>query len=148
MDFFGRAGFIASDFVGQAFVIAHVEPVLSAVGCSGLEHSVKFFDQGLRQFIFGMVDDIVDAAEVVGRLHDVVHIDAVLGDADCVGLEDIPGLFVGEPAALDVVGVVGQVNLGAVVNAAADFPLFFFSESFEKGRGFLFASARVDPAST
>ncbi len=74
-----------------------------------------------------MVDDIVDAAEVVGGLHDVIHIDAVFGDADHVGLEDIPGLLVGELAALDVVGVVGQVNLGAVVNATADFTLFFFS---------------------
>ena len=88
-----------------------------------------------------MVDDIVDAAEVVGGLHDVIHIDAVFGDADRVGLEDIPGLLVGELAALDVVGVVGQVNLGAVVDAAADFTLFFFSESFEKGRGFPFSSA-------
>ena len=70
MDLFGRTGFVASNFVRQAFIIAHVEPVLSAVGGSGLEHSVKLFDQGLRQFIFGMVDDEVDAAEVVGGLHD------------------------------------------------------------------------------
>ena len=53
----------------------------------------------------------------------------------------VSGLFVGERAILDVVGVIGQVNLGAMVNAVADFTLFFFSESFEKGRGFPFSSA-------
>ena len=31
VDLFGRAGFVSHDFVGQAFVVAHVEPVLSAV---------------------------------------------------------------------------------------------------------------------
>ena len=102
---------------------------------------MEFFNQRFRQPVFGMIDDEVDAAEVVGGLHDVVHIDAIFGDADRVGLEDIPRLLVGKPAALDVVGVVGQINLGAVVNATADFTLFFFSESLEKGRGFLFASA-------
>ena len=70
MDLFGRTGFVASNFVWPAFVIAHIEPVFPAVGGSGLEHSVKLFDQGLHQFILGMVDDEVDAAEVVGGLHD------------------------------------------------------------------------------
>ena len=70
MDLFGRTGFSSAHFVGQAFVIAHIEPVFPAVGGPGLEHSMKLFDQGLRQFIFGMVDDEVDAAEVVGGLHD------------------------------------------------------------------------------
>ena len=47
----------------------------------------------------------------------------------------------GEFAALDVVGVVRQINLRAVVDAAAHFALFLFSKSFQKGRGFLFAPA-------
>ena len=88
-----------------------------------------------------MVNDVVDAAEVVGGLHNIVHVDAVFRDADRIGLKDVPGLLMGEPAALDVIGVIGQVNLRAVVDAAADFTLFFFSEPFEKGRGYFFAAA-------
>ena len=88
---------------------------------------MEFFDEGFRQPVFGVVDDVVDAAEVVGSLYDVIYIDAVFRDADRVGLEDVPGLLVGEPVALDVVGIVGQINLSAVVNSAADFTLFFFS---------------------
>ena len=52
---------------------------------------MKLFDQGLRHFIFGMVDDIVDAAEVIDGLHDVVHVDGlafalalVIGETDRV----------------------------------------------------------------
>ena len=36
MDLFRRAGFVATDFVGQAFVFAHFEPILTAVGGAGL----------------------------------------------------------------------------------------------------------------
>ena len=95
-----------------------------------------------------MVDDIVDAAEVVCGLNDIVHIDGlafalalVIGETDRVGLKDVPGLVVGEFAALDVVGVVRQINLRAVVDAAAHFALFLFAKSLQKGRGLLFAPA-------
>ena len=77
MHLLGRAGLSSTNFVGQAFVIAHVEPVFAAVGGPGLENSMEFFDQGLRRFILCMVDDIVDAAEVVGGLHDVVHVNGL-----------------------------------------------------------------------
>ena len=88
-----------------------------------------------------MINDVVNAAKVVGGFYDVVHVDAVFRNANRVRLEDVSGLLVCEPATLNVVGVIGQVNLSTVVNAAADFTLFFFSESFEKGRGFPFSSA-------
>lgn len=144
----GRAGFSSAHFIGQAFVVAHVEPVFAVVGGPGLENSMEFLDQGLRQFIFGVVDDIVDTAEVVGGFYDVVHVDGlafalalVVGETNRVGLEDIPCLVVSQFAALDMIGVVGQINLRAVVDAAAHFTLFFFAKSFQKGRGFLFAAA-------
>ena len=69
MHLLGRAGFTTAHFVGQAFVVAHTKPVFAAVGGPGLEKSMEFLDQGLRRFIFGMVDDIVDAAEVVRGLY-------------------------------------------------------------------------------
>ena len=95
-----------------------------------------------------MVDDVVDAAEVVGGLHDIVHVDGLafalalaVGEANRVGLEDIACLVVGQFAALDVVGVVRQINLCAVIDAAAHITLFLFAKSLQKGRGFLFAAA-------
>lgn len=142
MHLLGRAGFVASHFIGEAFVFAHIEPVFPAVGGPGLEHSMERFDQGLRQFVFGVVDDGVDAAEVVGGLHDVVHLEGlVLANPDRIGLEDVAGLLVGEPATLDVVGVIRQVNLRTVVDAAAHFALFLLTKSLQKGRGFLFATS-------
>jgi len=148
VDLLGRASLPSAHFVGQALIVAHIEPVFAAIGGPGLEHSVKLFNQGLRQFILGMVNDVVDAAEVIGGLHDVIHVDGlafalslVIGETNRVGFEDITCLVVGEFAALDVVGVVRQVNLRTVIDAAAHFALFLFSKSFQKGRGFLFAAA-------
>ena len=65
-----------------------------------------------------MVNDIVYASEVVGSLDDIIHVHRSVCDADGVCLEDVPRLLVGELAAFDVVGVVCEVNLCAVVDAA------------------------------
>jgi len=85
---------------------------------------VEFLDDGFRKTVFGVVNDVVNTAEVVGGLHNVVHIDAVFRYANRVGFENVSGLLMGEPAALDVVGVLGQVNLSAVVRGGlmATFP--------------------------
>ena len=91
-----------------------------------------------------MVDNVVDAAEVVGGLHDVVDVEDLFlagVDSDRVCFEDITRLVVGEPAAFDVIGVEGQVNLRAMVDAAARLAFFFFAKSCQKGGAFLFVGA-------
>ena len=103
MDLLGRAGFATSDFVGKALVVAHIKPILPTTGGAGLQEPVDFLDKGFRESVFGVVNDVVDTAEVVSGLHNVIHVDTVFGDANRVGLEYVPGLLVGEPAALDVV---------------------------------------------
>lgn len=61
MHLLGRAGLTAAHFVRKALIITHIEPVLSAVVGPGLENSIEFLDQGLCQFIVGMVNDIPKA---------------------------------------------------------------------------------------
>lgn len=139
MHLLGRTGLPAADFIGEAFVIADIEPFFLTIGGPGLEHPMEFFDQGLCQFVLGVVDDEVDATEVVGGLHDVVHVECLpVGDSDGVGFEDEPGLLVGEATAFDMVGVVGQIDLGAVVDAAAHLAFFLFAETLQEGRAFPF----------
>lgn len=67
-----------------------------------------------------MVNDVIDAAEVVGCLNDIIHVHRFICDADCVGFKDVSGLLVGELAAFDVIGVVCEVNLCTVVDASAE----------------------------
>ena len=89
-----------------------------------------------------MINDVIDAPEVVGSLNDIIHVHIFVCDADCVGLEYISGLFVGELAAFDVVGVVCEIDLCAVVDASAELCFFFFSESAQKGRDLFFCAFR------
>lgn len=79
---------------------------------------MQFLDQRLGQPLFGAVDNEVDATEVVRRFDNVVYTDAFVLDANSVGLEDIACLVVRQSAALDMVGVLGQIDLSLVVNAA------------------------------
>ena len=78
-----------------------------------------------------MVNDVVNAPEVVGSLNDIIYVYGFISDAYGVGLEDVSRLLVGEFAALDVVGVVGEVNLCAVVYAAIKFCFLFFAEAVQ-----------------
>ena len=79
--------------------------------------------QLLNQFfckrLLCLVDNQVDAAEVVDGLHDVIYIYRfVSSHADSVCLKDISRLFVRQTTAFYMVRVIGQVYLCLVIDAA------------------------------
>lgn len=78
-----------------------------------------------------MVNDVVNAPEVVGSLNDIIYVYGFISDAYGVGLEDVSRLLVGEFATLDVVGVVCQVNLSTMIDAAIKFSFLFFAEAVQ-----------------
>lgn len=132
VDVLGRRGLHAADLVGQTLVVAHGEPLLAAVRRTGLELCVQFLDEGFGERFFGPVDDCVDAAEVVRCFEDIVHPQRLALDAHRVGLEDVAGLVVGQPAALDVVRVVGEVDLRAVIDAAFETHRFLLTQYLQQ----------------
>ena len=121
-------GGAAADLVGKTFIVTHGKPILAAVRGAVFQHCVELLDQAFGDGVIGCVDDQVDAAEVVGGLHHVVHPHRLLGP-DGVGLKNQPGLVVGQAAALHVVGVVGQVNLDLVINAAVELCRLLFPQN-------------------
>lgn len=129
---FGRRGLHATDLVGQTLVVAHGEPLLAAVRRAGLELCVQFLDEGFGERFFGPVDNRVDAAKVVRGFEDIVHAQRFALDAHRVGLEDVAGLVVGQPAAFDVVRVVGEVDLRAVVDAALETHLLLLAQHLQQ----------------
>ena len=66
-------------------------------------------------------DDRVDATEMVRRFDDVVHRDVRTDFANRPRLENPARLLMRQAAALDVVGVVGEVDLETVVDAPGHF---------------------------
>ena len=128
----GRRSLHAAHLVGQTFVVAHGEPLLAAVRRAGLELCVQFLDEGFGERLPGPVDNRVDAAEVVRGFEDVIHPQRLALDTHRVGLEDVAGLVVGQPAALDVVRVIGKVDLRAVVDAALEAHRFLFAQHLQQ----------------
>ena len=111
-------GNFAADLVRLLLVVPDREPRFPAVGSPGFQNPVKLLDKRFGQLFTAVLDDEVNTAEVVGRFDDVVHIDGfVFQHADRVGFEDVSGLVGGQAAALDVVGVVGQLHLYLVVTS-------------------------------
>ena len=74
-----------------------------------------------------MVNDVVYTAEVVGGLNNVVHVNGFICNSYSIGFKDESCLLVGEFAAFNVVGVVCEVYLGAVIDAAVQFCFFLFA---------------------
>lgn len=128
----GRRSLHAAHLVGQTFVVAHGEPLLAAVRRAGLELCVQFLDEGFGERLPGPVDNRVDAAEVVRGFENVIHAQRLAFDAHRVGLEDVARLVVGQPAALDVVRVVGEVYLRAMVDAALETHRLLFSQHLQQ----------------
>lgn len=129
---FGRRGLHAAHLVGQAFVVAHGEPLLAAVRRTGLELCMQFLDEGFGERLRGPVDDRVDAAKVVRCFENIVHTQRLALDAHRVGLEDVARLVVGQPAAFDVVRVIGEVYLRAVINAALETHRFLLAQHLQQ----------------
>ena len=128
-----RAGGVPSHLVGEFLIVPNIEPGFTACGSACLQDPVNLLNQRLSQFVAGTVDDEVDATEMVCRLHNVIDVDTLIRNADGVRLKDEPGLFVGQTAALDVVGVIGEVDLGAVIDSPAYLSLLFFTKSLQQG---------------
>lgn len=129
---FGRCSLHAAHLVRQTLVVAYGEPLLAAVRRAGLELCMQFLDEGFGERLPGPVDNRVDAAEVVRGFENVIHAQRLAFDAHRLGLEDVAGLVVGQPAALDVVRVVGKVDLRAVIDAAFETHRFLLTQYLQQ----------------
>ena len=79
---------------------------------------MKLFDKGFAWSIGETVNHHVDTFEMVGCFHDIVDLHGSFGNADGIRFKNISRLVMGETASLNVVGVIGQVNLNFMVDAA------------------------------
>ena len=132
-------GNFAADLVRLFLVVPDREPRFPAVGSSGFQNAVKLLDERFGQPFTAVLNDEVNAAEVVGRFDDVVHVDSfVFQHADRVGFEDVACLVGGQPTALHVVGIVGQLHLYLVVDTAFAAALHFVCEYLSEGGGRFF----------
>ncbi|MPN36536.1 hypothetical protein SDC9_184045 [bioreactor metagenome] len=68
---------------------------------------------------------------MVGGFHNIIHVHCPTIRADSVGFENIARLVVGQPTTLDVVGVVGQLDLHLVVDTAGGLCSFFHFQHFQ-----------------
>lgn len=93
---------------------------------------MNLLDKRLREFILCPIYNKVDATEVVGGLDDIVDIDTFICNADSICLEDIPGLLMCQATPLDMIGIIGKVYLGAMIDTAANLTFLLFTETFQQ----------------
>ena len=125
--------FHTTHFIGQSLIVTHGKPSFTGIGRAGLEHKVQLLNERFCQFRSCLFNDTVETAEVVSRLNDIIHINSFVSNADGVCLEDIPCLIVGQAATLNVVGVIGEINLDTVINAAFDLAVLLLLERGQQG---------------
>ncbi len=115
---FGKRRASSRYLIGQLLVVAHIEPILRGIGGAGFEHAMQLLEHPRRERFERILYHEVYGAEMVGCLDEVVDVDGFGLHSDGRGLEDQTRLIEGELAAFDVVGVVGELYLDLVIDAA------------------------------
>lgn len=95
--------FHAADLVGETLVVAHGKPVFLTIGCARFQQKMEVLNHSFRQLFGGVVNDVVDALEVVDRFYNIVYPDYLIGCSEGVGFEDVACLFVCQATTFDVV---------------------------------------------
>lgn len=90
---------------------------------------MKMLYNGFSKVSFCVVNDVVYCAEMISGFYYVIHIHCTVCHPNSIGLKYIACLVMRQPAAFDMVGVICQVNLDAVVDATFCFSAFLFSEN-------------------
>ena len=85
-------------------------------------------DVRFGEFLLGMLDDVVYAAEMIHGLYDIIHMHLTLRKTNGVCLKDISRLFVREPASLDMIGVISKVYLCLMIDSALHTHLFLLAK--------------------
>ena len=93
---------------------------------------MQLLDKRLGRSLLGTVDNEVDTTEVVRRFDNVVYANALTLDADGVRLEDVARLVVRQTTALDMIGVIGQIDLRIVVDAAFELHSLLLAQGDEQ----------------
>ncbi len=68
-----------------------------------------------------MVNHVIDSAKVVLCFYDVINVNRISFNTDSRRLKNHACLIKGEFASLNVIGIVGKLNLNLMVNAALYF---------------------------
>lgn len=81
---------------------------------------------------------IKDTTKVFCHLDNIVHINILVCDTDGIRLEYVTGLVMRQPTAFLMVGVICQVDLGAMVDTFRQFRLFLFPQRVQHGSSIKF----------
>ena len=131
----------SSHFVGQTLVIAHRKPFLTTIGSTCLEQQMQLLDICLMQRFSRRIYQVVQTTEVVHRLDDIIHIDCLVRPANRIGLKDVTGLVMRKSATLDVIGIIGKIDLGLMINASFELHLLLLAQHGQQRHDLTFPPA-------
>jgi hypothetical protein len=99
---------------------------------------MKFFDELLRQSCFCMINNHVNATEMICRFNHIIHIQHFFFYANSIGFKDISGLFVGQAASFHMVRVICQINLCFMINTTRVFTCLLLFQNIHQSNRFFF----------
>ena len=120
-NFFRKSCIPAANFIRKFFIITNSKPIFSGIAGAIFQNQVKFFDEFLRQSCFRMINNYVNAVEMICRFNHIIHIQHFFFYANSISFKDISGLIVCQAASLHMVRVIGQINLCFMINPSGIF---------------------------
>ena len=138
-NFFWKGCIPAADFIRKFLIISNSKPFFSGITGAVLQNQVKFFDELLRQSCFCMINNHVNAPEVICRFDHIIHIQHFFFYANSIGFKDISSLIVCQAASLHMVRVIGQINLCLVINPTGIFTCLLLFQNIQQSNRLFFS---------
>ena len=105
-NFFRKCCFHSANFVRHLFIIAYSKPIFSGITCACFKCVVQFFNKLFGKCTFCIINNHINATEVICCFNHIIHIQHFFFYTDGVGFKDISGLVMGQTAAFDMIGII------------------------------------------
>ena len=99
----------------------------------------QFFDEFLRQSCFCMINNHVNAPEVICRFDHIIHIQQFFFYANTISFKGISGLIMCQAASLHMVRVIGQINLCLMINPTGVVTCLLLFQNIQQSNLFFFS---------
>ena len=142
-DFFRKCGSHPAYFIRHFFIISDSKPVFSGITGSTLQCQMKFFDQFFSQRRFCIVYHHINTPKMIRRFDHIIHIQHFIFYTDRVCFKNISGLIVRQTTALNMIGVVCQINLCFMINSSGILTCFLFLKNLQQRNRLYFLFIRT-----
>ena len=93
---------------------------------------MKLLDISFGEFAVSLFDNVIYGTKMISGFDNIIHINRFVSHPDRICFKNISCLIVCQTTSFDVVGVIGKVDLHAMVYAPFYLTIFLLAQHFKQ----------------